>query len=261
MGPVHHAAAEKSCSLLPLQGIYLLKGNLDHIHCSRFSLKVTANRPSFLSVHVLLLPLINGIYFPSPWIWAGWWICFNQCSVAEVTLPALRLTLKRPGSFSPHLLRISYHAVRKPKLSSWREKTCGEPLGDKTPCSNGDHMEKSWSNPAKSQYPVPDPWERPLRTSKPSQPAAGGTHMSDASGTLWGAEEPQGEVQIMRYNKLWLFYRTNIFYWCIVNLQCCVSFWCKQSDSVIHIYIYIPFQILFHYRLLQDTEYIPCAIQ
>ena len=32
----------------------------------------------------------------------------------------------------------------------------------------------------------------------------------------------------------------------------------QQSDSVIHIYIYIfffLFQILFHYRLLQDTEY------
>ena len=33
----------------------------------------------------------------------------------------------------------------------------------------------------------------------------------------------------------------------------------QQSDSVIHtyiyIYIYLLFQILFHYRLLQDTEY------
>ena len=29
----------------------------------------------------------------------------------------------------------------------------------------------------------------------------------------------------------------------------------QQSDSVLHIYIYIIFQILFHYRLLQDTEY------
>ena len=28
----------------------------------------------------------------------------------------------------------------------------------------------------------------------------------------------------------------------------------QQSDSVIHIYIHIVFQILFHHRLLQDIE-------
>ena len=29
----------------------------------------------------------------------------------------------------------------------------------------------------------------------------------------------------------------------------------QQSDSVIHIHLSILFQILFHYRLLQDIEY------
>ena len=38
----------------------------------------------------------------------------------------------------------------------------------------------------------------------------------------------------------------------------------QQSDLVIYIYInthmYIVFQILFHYRLLQDINIVPCAI-
>ena len=29
----------------------------------------------------------------------------------------------------------------------------------------------------------------------------------------------------------------------------------EQSDSVMHVYTYILFNILFHYGLLQDTEY------
>ena len=68
------------------------------------------------------------------------------------------------------------------------------------------------------------------------------------------------------------------FYWCIVDLQCCVSFWyiAKWFRYIyiyiyiythtcmyvyiciwiyIYIYIYVLFQILFHYRLLQDIEY------
>ena len=45
----------------------------------------------------------------------------------------------------------------------------------------------------------------------------------------------------------------------IVDLQCCVSFWCvakwlHHTHSHTHI-TYILFQILFHYRLVQDIEY------
>ena len=60
--------------------------------------------------------------------------------------------------------------------------------------------------------------------------------------------------------------------WSIVNLQCCISFGCTAEwfryiyvcvcvyiyiyiYIYIHIYIYILLQILFHYRVLQDTEY------
>ena len=47
------------------------------------------------------------------------------------------------------------------------------------------------------------------------------------------------------------------FYWSIVDLQCHVSFRCTAKWFIyIYVYIYIYFfQILFHYRLLQDIEY------
>ena len=45
-----------------------------------------------------------------------------------------------------------------------------------------------------------------------------------------------------------------ILYWSIVDLQCCVSFRCTESDSVIHTPISILFQILFPYRLLRNIE-------
>ena len=40
--------------------------------------------------------------------------------------------------------------------------------------------------------------------------------------------------------------------WSTVDLQCCVSFKCTAKWFS---YTYILFQIIFHYRLLQDTEY------
>ena len=43
--------------------------------------------------------------------------------------------------------------------------------------------------------------------------------------------------------------------WSLADLQFVLVTGVQQSDSVIHIYIHIPFQILFHYRLLQDIEY------
>ena len=41
-------------------------------------------------------------------------------------------------------------------------------------------------------------------------------------------------------------------YWNIVDLQNCISSGAQQSKSVID--IYIPFQILFPHRLLQNIE-------
>ena len=69
------------------------------------------------------------------------------------------------------------------------------------------------------------------------------------------------------YDSLWhvlnlfWFFKVLIFtvYWSIVDLQCCVSFSIQQSDSVIH--IFILFQILFPYRLLQNIEWSFCALQ
>ena len=44
-----------------------------------------------------------------------------------------------------------------------------------------------------------------------------------------------------------------LFYWSIVDLQCCVHVCCTAEWLS---YIYIPFHILFHYGLSQDIEYI-----
>ena len=68
------------------------------------------------------------------------------------------------------------------------------------------------------------------------------------------------ESSIFR-QRFFFFFRLFIcFYWAIVNLQCCVSFkctakWFSYTYIYIVIHIYILFQILFHYRLLQNTEY------
>ena len=42
----------------------------------------------------------------------------------------------------------------------------------------------------------------------------------------------------------------------IIDLQCCIVSEVQQSDLYIYINIYIIFYIFFHYRLLQDIEYI-----
>ena len=64
--------------------------------------------------------------------------------------------------------------------------------------------------------------------------------------------------------KKWLnvvILNSSIFYkffkkdWSTVDLQYCVNFRCSDLVIYIYIYIYILFQILFHYRLLQNTEY------
>ena len=56
------------------------------------------------------------------------------------------------------------------------------------------------------------------------------------------------------WNILYLCFKF-IFYWSIVDLQCCVSPWCKQSDSVEYIY---SFFIIVYYKIL---NIVPCAIQ
>ena len=45
-----------------------------------------------------------------------------------------------------------------------------------------------------------------------------------------------------------------IFYWSIVDLQCCVVSAVQQSESVIHIHISTLLKILFSYRSLQSIE-------
>ena len=46
------------------------------------------------------------------------------------------------------------------------------------------------------------------------------------------------------------------FNWSIVNLQFCLSFKCTTKwFNYIYMYVYIFFQILFHYKLLQDIQY------
>ena len=47
----------------------------------------------------------------------------------------------------------------------------------------------------------------------------------------------------------------NFFYRSIVDLQCVLVSGVQHSDSVFYKYIYILFHILFHYALLQCTEY------
>ena len=51
-----------------------------------------------------------------------------------------------------------------------------------------------------------------------------------------------------------LTFKKYLFYWNIVDLQCCVHFFCiVQWFS--YPYIYIIFHILFHYGLSQEIEY------
>ena len=48
---------------------------------------------------------------------------------------------------------------------------------------------------------------------------------------------------------------SNLFYWSIVDLQCCFNFYCTAKWFIIHIYKYSLFHILFHYGLSKSIEY------
>ena len=84
-----------------------------------------------------------------------------------------------------------------------------------------------------SWYPFLHPWHHWL-----------GSSLCDHSlGTITLPTDLPGS----RLNALFIY-----FYWNIVDLQCCVSFW-YTVKWFISIYVYIYFHILFHYSLLQDT--------
>ena len=50
------------------------------------------------------------------------------------------------------------------------------------------------------------------------------------------------------------FFFFNLFYWSIVDLQCCVNS-CCTAKWFSYTYIYVPFHILFHYDLSQSIAY------
>ena len=56
----------------------------------------------------------------------------------------------------------------------------------------------------------------------------------------------------IRLCHLFIFLIFNFFNWSIVDLQYCVSFRCTAKWFS---YIYIYFQIIFHYRLFQNIKY------
>ena len=62
-----------------------------------------------------------------------------------------------------------------------------------------------------------------------------------------------GAIAFSTLSSTFIHFKKEI-YGSMVDLQCCVSFKCAANDSVIHIHISILFQILFLYRLLQNTE-------
>ena len=72
-------------------------------------------------------------------------------------------------------------------------------------------------------------------------------------GLLMSAKEPPSpDCFWVSRSQPWFVCLLVCFYCSIADLQCCVSFWCRAKWFS---YIYILFQILFHYSLLQDIEY------
>ena len=52
-----------------------------------------------------------------------------------------------------------------------------------------------------------------------------------------------------------LYSLLKLFYWSIVDLQCCISFWCTEKWFSLYTYIHIFFSHSFHYGLLQNIEH------
>lgn len=73
------------------------------------------------------------VHFPTPWVWAGLEICFDQLNAEEMNVLILSLDLKR--SCSPHLCLC---LDNKPRVTWWRMR---------------DHMEHSQVNQAKVTRP------------------------------------------------------------------------------------------------------------
>ena len=70
-------------------------------------------------------------------------------------------------------------------------------------------------------------------------------------------------VQCVAQSNISLNNSSWLFYWSIVNLRCmsfrCIAKW--FSFLCVYTYIYMVFQILFHYRLLQYLSIVLCALQ
>ena len=63
----------------------------------------------------------------------------------------------------------------------------------------------------------------------------------------------QGQAFILSRKNMLLSLKKKKKNWGAVDLQCCISFWCMAKQFLFS-------QILFHYRLLQGTNIVPCAI-
>ena len=57
------------------------------------------------------------------------------------------------------------------------------------------------------------------------------------------------------YQTILKFHLQFFFNWNIVDIQCYVSFWFSGKVIVLYRYVYLSFNIVFHYGLLQGIEY------
>ena len=91
---------------------------------------------------------------------------------------------------------------------------------------------------------------------------------------LWSETEDQARV--LRFTTSWLInnswnswtFKTVLFYWSTVDVQCCVNFWCTAKQFIHFIYIYIyTHTYTFFFTFVSIMVYhkilniVPCAIE